>query len=80
MEDWGLRCAPLEGVTPVQAKTWRLLRRMIWQPYLKANFTKEATGPEFRGLRVLLEGLIMLTAGKIIYLSVWVGYRGRENQ
>lgn len=40
---------------------------MIWQPYLKANFTKEATGPEFRGLRVLLEGLIMLTAGKIIF-------------
>lgn len=34
---------------------------------MAANFTKEATGSEFRGLRVLLEGLIMLTAGKIVF-------------
>jgi hypothetical protein len=24
VEAWGVRCAPLEALTPVQAKTWRL--------------------------------------------------------
>lgn len=61
---WGLRCAPLEGLTPVQAKPPRLLQWLILQALLKKSLTIEAAGPGLSGFSVQLEGLIVLKAGK----------------